>query len=152
MRIMIQALIEGVGGEEPRTETIGIVERNADGAPGSGLGLFLRETHTLLRSMQAVVLREQVSQFVERVSRCRRCGVQLATKDSKTVVYRTAFGKARLDSPRLYTRCSGCGASSAQASFSPLAEALPERTHPQWLWGYRAATQLSCPTAWRRPS
>ena len=58
-----------------------------------------------------------------------------ATKDSKTVVYRTAFGKARLDSPRLYSRCGGCGASAlAQASFSPLAEALPERTHPQWLW------------------
>ena len=135
MRITIQALIEGVKGGEPLTETIGVVERDADGAPASGLGLFLRETHALLRQLQAIVLRGQVAQFVERASRCRQCGGQLATKDSKTVVYRTAFGKARLDSPRLYSRCSGCGAcASAQASFSPLTEALPERTHPQWLW------------------
>ena len=35
----------------------------------------------------------------------------------------------------MYSRCSGCGAcASPHASFSPLAEALPERTHPQWLW------------------
>ena len=135
MRITIQALIEGVQGSEPRAETIGVVERDADGAPASGLGLFLREPHVVLRQLQAVLLREQVAQFVERAGHCRRCGARLATKDSKTVVYRTAFGKARLDSPRLYSRCGGCGASSsAQASFSPLAEALPERTHPQWLW------------------
>ena len=131
MRITIQALIEGVDGSDPRAETIGVVERDSDGAPAWGLGLFMRETHAVLRRLQAVVLREQVVQFVERASRCKRCGGRLATKDSKTVVYRTAFGKARLDSLRLYSRCGGCRASSsAQASFSPLAEALPERTHP----------------------
>ena len=135
MRITIQALVEGAKGEEPRTETIGVIERDGDCAPASGLGLFLRETHAILRSMQAVVLREQVSQFVTRAACCRQCSAQLATKDSKTIVYRTAFGKARLDSPRLYSTCNGCGASAAgRASFSPLAEALPERTHPQWLW------------------
>ena len=81
------------------------------------------------------MLREQVAQFLDRVALCRRCGHRLATKDSKAVIYRTAFGKAQLDSPRLYSRCSGCSAcASTQASFSPLAEALPERMHPQWLW------------------
>ena len=60
MRITIQALIDGVEGSEPRAETIGVVERDADGAPASGLGLFLRETHAVLRQLQAVVLREQV--------------------------------------------------------------------------------------------
>jgi hypothetical protein len=40
-----QPLIEGVEGSEPRVETIGVVERNADGAPASGLDLSLRETH-----------------------------------------------------------------------------------------------------------
>ena len=135
MRITIQAVIECSDTEPPRTETIGTVEREADGAPAAGLGLFLRETHALLRQLQAVVLREQVSQFLGRAASCRGCGARLATKDSKVVVYRTVFGKARLASPRLYSRCSGCGASAAgQASFSPLAEALPERTHPQWLW------------------
>ena len=134
MRITLQALVEGVEGEAPRTETIGVVERASDFAPASGLGLFLRETHAVLRQLQAVVLREQASQFLDRAALCRQHGVRLATKDSKVIVYRTAFSKARLDSPRLYSRCSACGAcASAQASFSPLAEALPERTHPQWL-------------------
>ena len=135
MRITIQAVVEGPDGKPLRTEMVGTVERNADGSPASGLGLFLRETHALLRQLQALVLRAQVSQFLDRASLCRRCGVRLATKDSKVVVYRTAFGRERLDSPRLYSRCSRCRAcASGKASFSPLAEALPERTHPQWLW------------------
>ena len=134
MRITIQALVEGTDGEAPRTETIGTVERAADGAPACGLGLFLRETHAVRRQLQAVVLREPASQFLDRGPLCRPCGDRVATKDSKLIVYRTAFGKVRLDGPRLYSRCSACGAyTSAQASFSPLAEALPERTHPQWL-------------------
>ena len=90
MRITIQALVEGAEGEEPCAETIGVVEREADGALTSGLGLFLRETHAILQNMQAVVLREQVAQFVDRAGRCRQCGCRLATKGSKTVVYRTA--------------------------------------------------------------
>lgn len=49
MRITIRALIEDVEGSEPRVETIGVVERDADGAPAPGLGLFLRETHAVLR-------------------------------------------------------------------------------------------------------
>ena len=105
MRITIQAIVEGADGEAPRTETIGTVERDADGAPTSGLGLFLRETHAMLGQLQAIVLREQASQFLDRAALCRQCGTRLATKDSKAVVYRTAFGKARLDSPRLYSRC-----------------------------------------------
>ena len=60
MRITIQALIEGVEGREPRAETIGVVDRDADGAPASGLGLFLRETHALLRQLQAVVAGDHV--------------------------------------------------------------------------------------------
>ncbi len=66
--------------------------------------------HQTRSPLQALVLSEQVSQFLDRAALCRRCGVRLATKDSKVVVYRTAFGKARLDSPGLYSRCSGCGA------------------------------------------
>ena len=81
MRITIQALIEGVQGSEPRAETIGVVERDADGAPASGLGLFLRETHAVLRQLQAVLLREQVAQFVECQTQgsCPTCASKVAT-------------------------------------------------------------------------
>ena len=53
MRITIQALIEGVERREPRAETISVVDRDADGAPASGLGLFLREWLALLRQVEA---------------------------------------------------------------------------------------------------
>ena len=49
MRITIQAMVEGADGEASRAETISTVKRTADSVPASGLGLFLRETHALLR-------------------------------------------------------------------------------------------------------
>ena len=43
--------------------------------------------------------------------------------------------KAHVDSPRLYSRCAKCGTvACCGQTFSPLALALPERTHPQWTW------------------
>ena len=45
MRITVQALIEGIDGQAPTSVTVGVIERDADRAPSSGFGLFLRETH-----------------------------------------------------------------------------------------------------------
>ena len=93
MRITIQALVEGSKGEASRTETIGVVERDSDFAPACGLGLFLRETHAVLRQLQVVVLREQASQFLGRAAVCRQCGVRLAKKDSKAIAYRRVLSR-----------------------------------------------------------
>ncbi|WP_156901811.1 hypothetical protein [Azohydromonas australica] len=135
MRIAIQAVISDVDGQEPRTKDIGVLEYDAEALPASGLGLFIGEAHQLLRQLQTVVLREQVAQFLECTSRCRQCGSRLGVKDTKTIVYRTVYGKGHLDSPRLYSACGRCGTHITPArSFSPLADVLPERTHPQWLW------------------
>ena len=54
MRITIQALIEGVAGGEQRAETIGVVERDADCVPASGIGLFTSETPLYLLHPQTV--------------------------------------------------------------------------------------------------
>ena len=60
----------------------------------------------------------------------------LGIKDTKQIVYRTVSGAARLASPRLYSRCAACGTNSdSRQTFSPLAQALPERTHPL-CWGF----------------
>jgi hypothetical protein len=89
----------------------------------------------LLSQLLTVVLREQVARFMEHASRCRKCGSRLGVKDIKTIVYRTVYGKAHLDSPRLFSACARCSSHATPArSFSPLADAMPERTHPQWLW------------------
>lgn len=135
MRISIQACIEGEGVQPSKVITVGVIERAADGAPASGLGLFIRESQELLRQLQAVVLNEQVDQFIRVASRCQWCGSRLGVKDTKSLVYRTAFGKARLRSPRFYSYCGACGyCSSNKGTLSPLAQALPQRVHPQWTW------------------
>lgn len=135
MRITIQAQVEDPHGHAPRSVTIGVIDRAADSAPASGLGLFLGEAHEILRKVQAVMLQEETTEFVEAASRCGTCSARRGTKDTKTLVYRTAFGKAHLNSPRLYCRCVACGTvACCGQTFSPLSLALPERTHPQWTW------------------
>lgn len=135
MRISIQACIERAGEQPSKVIEVAVIERNADVAPASGLGLFIRESQEILRQLQTVVLTEQVDQFIRITGRCQLCGGRLGIKDTKSLVYRTAFGKARLRSPRFYSYCSACGyCSSNKGTLSPLAQALPERVHPQWTW------------------
>ena len=130
MRIAIHAIVEGAEAVQ-----IGVIERACDAAPSSGLGLFLAESRELLAALQAVVIAEQTKEVVKTMSQCASCLEPLAVKDTKSIVYRTAFGKASRPSPRLYGRCARCGAVAYhRESFSPLAIALPERAHPQWTW------------------
>ena len=89
MQITIQATIDGVKGQPPRTDT---TERADTWVQASGLGLFLREAHALLRQLQGVVRAGQVARFVERVARCGRCDGHLATKDSKAIHQGFAHG------------------------------------------------------------
>ncbi|MGH8338138.1 MAG: hypothetical protein ACRETL_15240 [Gammaproteobacteria bacterium] len=135
MRVAIQACVELEGAQPPKVVSLGVIERPDDFSPASGLGLFVREAHALLKELQKLVLDEQVERFVERSARCFACGTKLGIKDSKRLVYRTTFGKASLQSPRFYARCSACGfCSSDKGNMSPLAHALPQRVHPQWSW------------------
>lgn len=134
MKITIHALVERANGERETIEVYQF-EPAPDAAPSSGLGLFLTDSRTLSANLQQLVLREQAAEVIAAMSRCEACSQTLSVKDSKTIVYRTALGKARLASPRLYSRCAGCGALASHGnSFSPMALALPERTHPRWLW------------------
>lgn len=133
MRITIHARIEGEDGQVQSTVEIGVIQRDAQAAPSSGLGLFLRDAHSILQKLQDVVLQEQVSRFVQVAGTCRDCGHRFAIKDTKSLVYRTAYGKASFKSPRFYSRCVHCESSVDRSqTFSPLPRALPERVHPQW--------------------
>jgi len=135
MRITIQALVDREDGEPSTMVSLGVVERTSGSVPSSGLGLFIRETHDLLQQLQSVVLQEQVAEFLKSATCCKGCGQKHATKGTRALVYRTAFGKISLRSPQLYSRCAQCKSSaSVNATFDPLALALPERTHPQWAW------------------
>lgn len=134
MRISIRAHIETDDDRSVEPVTVGVIERSGEGDPASGLGLFLREGRELLKQIQAVVLDRQVDDFVRLAARCLACGKPLGIKDTKSLVYRTAFSKSSIRSPRFYSRCSACGFRSGDgATVSPLAKALSSRVHPQWV-------------------
>jgi len=62
---------------------------------------------------------------------CSHCGHERSCKGRHHIVFRTPFGKLRLESPRLYhCQCE----SDDRTSFSPLAELLQERSSPELLY------------------
>jgi len=125
MQITIQAVVDREDGLEPQTYALGGVQRAPDCKPSSGLGLFICETHDILLALKTIVLREQSALFLKSAARCQGCGERLATNATRSLIYRTAFGKAKLDSPQLYSRCAHCGATARTGStFNPLAESL----------------------------
>ena len=135
MRVTIHATIENPDGSSAPQVEIGEVTRDAGVDPASGLGLFVREANALLRQIQSLVLNEQADEFVRVAARCLARGRRLGIKDTKSLVYRTVYGKAVLRSPRFYSRCSACGFVSGDgATVSPLAHALKDRSHPQGKW------------------
>lgn len=130
MRIHVEVVIEG----HPARQRIATVERIVKPATCDGLGLSLEEAKGLIGQLQAIVSAEQARETVAANSTCAECAQALPRKSCASIVYRTAFGKLRLSSPRLYSRCR-CGAGACGSdSFNPLALVLTERTHPELLY------------------
>ena len=49
MRITMQALVDREDGRPPTALALGVVERESNSSPSSGLGLIIQETHDLLQ-------------------------------------------------------------------------------------------------------
>ncbi len=129
MRIHVEVVIEG----QRERQRIATIQRSADLATVDGLGLTLAESKDFLERLQATVVREHADALVDANSACGGCGQPLARKGTSPIVYRTAFGKLSLRSPRLYSQCR-CGARAcSRDSFNPLAMHLAQRTHPELL-------------------
>src|SRR5262249_2621745 len=127
MRVRIQVIIESEAIETSVVQEVATLERGP--LQPEGLGLTLAEAKDLLRGVQEQMTAGQVAEFVARQQRCPSCGQVRPRKGRHEIVYRTPFGKLRLDSPRLYA-CP-CQEAAPRASTSPLAERLPERTAPE---------------------
>jgi hypothetical protein len=125
--IRIQVTIEHENAQHMKT--IAVFRR--DELQPENLGLTLAESQTLLANLQSLVIWQQVVEYNEQQRFCPDCGAERARKDSKQITYRTAFGKFKLDSPRLYT-CD-CEPQTS-GSESPLARLLSERTSPELLY------------------
>jgi len=113
----------------PITEEIACIQRG-DLTPET-LGLTLAEAKDLLANVQANMVKEQTTEYVEQQCRCPLCGETRGEKGHHDIVFRSLFGKMEIPSPRLYA-CS-CQPQEKK-SFSPLAEHLPERTAPELLY------------------
>src|SRR3954454_7782266 len=126
MRVRIQVIVEAEAGDPPVVREVATLERGP--LQAEGLGLTLAEAKGLLRGVQEAMVARQAAEFVAQHKSCPDCGQARPRKGRHEIVYRTLFGKLRLDSPRLYEcPCRG----PAHASVSPLAERLPERTAPE---------------------
>lgn len=151
MRVTVFAQVERSDGSWEMVEVLSLA-RSVGLPPGSGMGLVLAETRQLTTKLQEVVLHEQAQETAAYLSRCRCCSEPLGVKSRRKLTYRTAYGKATLPNPQLYSQCSHCGTKfGAAKTFSPMSQALPERTHPQWIWlqsrfasvmSYRMATSF----------
>jgi hypothetical protein len=126
MRVRIQVIVESEANAVPVVQEVATLERGQ--LQPESLGLTLVEAKDLLRGVQETMVSEQVAEFVAQHERCSDCGRQRSHKGRHEIVYRTLFGKLRLESSRLYAcLCQQRG----RASTSPLAELLPERTAPE---------------------
>jgi hypothetical protein len=127
MKVKVQIIIEQEGEETPIVEEVGCLCRG-DLLPET-LGLTLEEGKRLLVTIQEKMVTHQVAEYVAQQRDCPDCGRRRPNKGKHDIVYRSLFGKLRLESPRLYT-CS-CQPQEKK-SFSPLAARLPERTAPEF--------------------
>jgi hypothetical protein len=101
MQIYVEVVIEG----RRERQRIATIQRSADLAGVDGLGLTLAESKDLLERLQTTVVREHADELIAANSSCGGCGQPLAHKGTSPIVYRTAFGKLSLRSPRLYSQC-----------------------------------------------
>ncbi|MCY1262982.1 hypothetical protein D9M68_428790 [compost metagenome] len=126
MRISLQLVVQDDGGAPATVTEIAQFER--DGLDVGSLGLHLDEAKSLLVRLQRTMVAAQVAEAVARTSVCPTCGAQLACKGHHHLVFRSAFGRLSIDSPRLY-RCRQCQGDAP--TFSPVARCLPERVSPE---------------------
>ncbi|HTF72248.1 MAG TPA: ISKra4 family transposase [Edaphobacter sp.] len=129
MKLRLQLVVESDNGETVVTGDVAQWERHS--FRPEEVGLTLAEAKQMLGCIQRTMVQEQVAEYTAEQSRCRDCGRRLAHKGQHEIIFRTLFGELRLPSPRLYS-CS-CR-QAARASFSPLAQQLPERTAPELVY------------------
>lgn len=124
MKIKIQVVIDN--DSQVITEDIFSFMRNDLSA--ETVGISLREAKEIAAGIQQTMVTHQIADYLMKHRACPCCGKKRLIKSYHSLIYRTLFGKLSLKSPRLY-ECN-CQPQK-QASFSPIAEALPEHIAPE---------------------
>jgi hypothetical protein len=129
MKITIQIMVKSDEAESEVVQEVAHLDRDA--LRPDTLGLTLAEARTILAGLEQTLVEQQSAEFIAQARRCPCCGRPRACKGHHQIVFRTPFGKLKLDSPQLY----GCLCQPpVPKSVSPLAERLPERTSPELMY------------------
>jgi hypothetical protein len=141
VKITVRVIVEPGDGAPATSHDVAVLAR--DDLTAVTAGLRLDEAHQMLSGVQEHLVTAQADAAVALAETCGDCERRLAHKDSRYIVLRSLFGTLRLSSPRFKTCPCRVGAA---ATFSPLAEALPERTTPElayWEAKYAALVSYS---------
>lgn len=129
MKIKIQITIESDKGQPEVVQQVAHLDRGT--LRPETLGLTLAEARSILAGIEQTVVEQQAAEFMAQQRTCSRCGHERSCKGRHHIVFRTPFGKLKLESPRLYhCQCE----SDDRTSFSPLAELLQERSSPELVY------------------
>jgi hypothetical protein len=123
MKMKVQLVIENESGGITTTEVIAL-ERGVDGL----IGLSLAEAKAMNACAQRALIDAQAGDVIARGAVCPDCQEGLRRNGTHTTLYRTAFGRIKLTSPRFYTcRCQGI----QRTSRSPLSAWLGSHISPE---------------------
>ena len=129
MKITIQITVESDDGQLNVCQEVAHLDRGT--LRPETLGLTLAEARSILAGIEQTVVEQQAGEFMVQQRTCSHCFHERSCKGRHHIVFRTPFGKLRLESPRLYhCQCE----SDERTSFSPLAELLQERSSPELLY------------------
>jgi hypothetical protein len=147
MKMTIQVVIEDDDTTSQAVQKVISLERNALDLGPSTLGLTLDEGKEILAGVQTVLVTAQITRFIESQRSCPDCGAAYVKNGTHQLTFRTLFGTMKLASQRFFTcpcqkaRITALGQKDKtqqqkkpQMSFSPLANLLPERTSPEFLY------------------
>lgn len=128
MKISIQLNIDHENGDPAIIKPIAEFRRND--LTSDTLGLTIEGSKILLKNIQFELIQQQIEQYIAKNKQCKQCNKERKIKGYNKIVYRTLFGKIKLQNPRLYT-CSCCKGNE-QRSFSLLSQIISERTSPEF--------------------
>jgi len=129
VKVKIQIIIESDEGNCQILQQVTQIERGI--LKAENLGLNLAEAKNLLQTVQKTLVEKQIAEYEKHQEECQQCEKKLLRKDKRTIVYRTLFGKLKLQCNRLF-HCD-CQKHPTR-TFKPLVNLLRERTAPELLY------------------
>lgn len=99
MKVKIQVVIENDGGQVEDVQQVASLQRGV--LTAEELGLNLAEAKEILLGIQQTMVTMQVADYTEEQRACPDCGIRRPQKGRHEIVFRTVFGKLKLNSLRL---------------------------------------------------